>query len=56
MNDFLIDCSFKPYSMGPKFGQFIQGYVTLSRAMPHRAGPHIFITFSANSQRYSKIF
>jgi hypothetical protein len=51
MNKFLIDCSFKSYSMAPKFDQLIQRYVILipryaaycragswSRAMPHSGG------------------
>jgi hypothetical protein len=44
MNDFLIDCSFKSYSTGPKFDKFIQRWTT-----------H-FVYFSSNSQRFSKIF
>jgi hypothetical protein len=39
MNDLLIDCSFKSYSMGQKFDQFIQHYAILSHAMLHSAGP-----------------
>jgi hypothetical protein len=43
MNDILIDCSFKSYSTGPKFDQFIQRYAILSRAILHSTGPHMFV-------------
>jgi hypothetical protein len=39
MTDFLTDCSFKWYSMGPKFDQFIHRYAILFRSMRHSAGP-----------------
>jgi hypothetical protein len=42
MNDFLIDCSFKQYSMALKFDILIQRI--------------IFVNFSANSKQNSKIF
>jgi hypothetical protein len=56
---FKRDCSFKLYSMGPKFDQLIQRYAILSHAKRHSAGPHMYcilVYISANSYYNSKIF
>jgi hypothetical protein len=60
MNDFLIGCSFKSYSKGPKFDQLSQRYAILSHAMRHSAGLHklvfiqtLYCTGTKSPARYS---